>query len=65
MRVLQVKSYDLTYAVHKKLEQEGKLSGTIDEAYLERMREAVRYWDGRKWQRTISKVEVQSPAAAP
>lgn len=60
MRVMAVKSYDKTDAVRKKLEQEGKVSGGIDKAYLEQLREGVRYWDGRDWKREAVTVNVHT-----
>ncbi|HUL44091.1 MAG TPA: hypothetical protein VLY03_07010 [Bacteroidota bacterium] len=61
LSVVQVTSYDNTYAAHKELEDQGKLKGIIDAAYLERLREGVRYWDGRKWQKSVTRVELYSP----
>ena len=56
MRVLETKSYDRTDILHKQLEEQGKLSGTIDRAYLENLKKGVRYWDGREWRKEATQV---------
>jgi hypothetical protein len=51
MSVLGVKGEDHTSRVYADLVQQGRLSGTIDQQYLDGLKEGVRYWDGRDWQR--------------
>lgn len=49
MRALRVKSTNNTDALHAALAKGGKVQGTIDNAYLEALRNDIRYWDGKGW----------------
>ncbi|MBI5473551.1 MAG: hypothetical protein HY961_14525 [Ignavibacteriae bacterium] len=51
LRVVEVKSANGTDAVHRLLVNEGKLSGKLDAAYRENLKNGVRYWDGKEWRK--------------
>lgn len=57
LHVLEVKSYDNTDAYRKSLVDKGRLTGTIDVAYLENLKNGVRYWDGQQWRKEVMKVQ--------
>ncbi len=48
MRVLRVKSTNTADSFHAELASAGKVKGTIDKAYLEELKDGVRYWDGKE-----------------
>jgi hypothetical protein len=60
MNVVEVKSYDQNREVRKQLLAKGKVSGPLDAAYLDRLRQNVWYWDGQAW--TQQAVRVRPPA---
>ncbi len=49
MKIAQVKSDDTNPAVYEKLAKEGKLTGKLDQKYLDDLKNGVRYWDGKEW----------------
>ncbi len=49
LRCSRVIPSDLLVQFHRRLEQEGKLTRSIDENSIERMRQGVQYWDGEKF----------------
>lgn len=51
MRVLRVKSTNTADSFHAELASAGIVKGTIDKAYLDALKDGVRYWDGREWQK--------------
>jgi hypothetical protein len=51
MAIIQVKAQDPTGPIHDQLVREGKLTGKFDEAYLDNLKNEVRYWDGKEWRR--------------
>ncbi len=57
MHVLRVKSENGTDALHAELAQEGRVRGRIDEAYLNELRNGVRYWNGKEWQKERTTVK--------
>ena len=61
MRVLETKSYDITNRLHKQLEEQGKTSATVDQTYLENLKNGVRYWDGRKWTKEVTRIDHDKP----
>lgn len=60
LRTMRVKSTDATDQYHKTLVLQGKLTGTIDQAYLENLKKGVRDFSGREWVAEPVQVE-QSP----
>ncbi|HUL44972.1 MAG TPA: hypothetical protein VLY03_11530 [Bacteroidota bacterium] len=56
MRPLRVLSNNAVDALHKMLVDDGTLRGTIDRAYLERLKNGIRYWNGREWVAGVTKV---------
>ena len=51
LHVLQVKSTSQTDFLYTRKAREGLLKGTIDAAYLNALKNGVRYWDGREWRK--------------
>lgn len=56
MQPLQVKSTTWTDRTQAELVDQGKLKGKIDDAYLQNLKDGVRYWDGRGWKSQIAGV---------
>jgi hypothetical protein len=50
MKVLAVKYDSATLIFRNELVRRGKLTGTFDAAYLEDLKNRVRYWNGHSWQ---------------
>ncbi|MDI6767813.1 MAG: hypothetical protein QME52_13415 [Bacteroidota bacterium] len=57
MEVLSVKYSSETLKLRQKLIAEGKIKGTFDDAYLENLKNGVRYWDGKEWQKEPTMVK--------
>jgi hypothetical protein len=57
MKVLEVKYSSETLRLRQKLIDEGKIKGTFDDAYLENLKNGVRYWDGKEWQKEPTMVK--------
>ncbi len=57
MRCLFVKSNNPTDILHNLLVNQHKLTGTIDAAYLDKLKQGVRYWDGKEWRKEVVRVE--------
>ncbi len=55
---VEVKSDDPTVYEVERLKKEGKTRLLLDTAYLEKIKQAVRCWDGEKWAKDVKKVEV-------
>lgn len=49
MHVLQVKSSTATDLFYLRKAREGVVHGRIDAAYLEKLKDGVRFWDGEQW----------------
>jgi len=56
MKIATVKSMNNTDAVYASLVQKGKLTGKIDQAYLDNLKYGIRYWDGKEWRKEWSMV---------
>jgi hypothetical protein len=56
MSIREVKSNNTTDRIHSQLVSQGKLTGKIDSAYLSNLKNGVRYWDGREWQKQLVRV---------
>jgi len=63
MSIRSVLSMDGNVAVHDSLRALGRISSTYDKKYLERLKDSVRYWDGRVWVNTPTRV-MASPVVA-
>jgi len=61
MAPLYVKSENTIDRIHARLRDEGKVTGTIDQAYLEDLKNGIRYWDGREWRKEVVKVNHPLP----
>lgn len=46
-----------TDRLHEELRRQGKITSTLDQAYLENLRQGVRYWDGSQWVKQVTKVK--------
>ena len=51
MEIIEVKYDSETLRFRKEFITQGKLIGTMDKSYLENMKNGVRYWDGKEWQK--------------
>ena len=64
MNVQDVKYESQDVEIHSTLKKEEKISSTFDQKYLNNLKNAVRYWNGREWKKELTKVEhgiVNSP----
>jgi hypothetical protein len=50
---LEVKSTDRTDQLHEELARQKKVSGRLDAAYLENLKNGVRYFDGKEWRKKV------------
>lgn len=57
MQVKEVRSNNTTDRFHAELKKQGKVTSSLDRAYLEEVRRGVRYWDGEKWQDEQARVK--------
>ncbi len=57
MVVRDVKYTEPTPLTFEALKKQGKVHGSFDESYLEDLKKGVRYWDGREWVKTPTKIE--------
>lgn len=56
LRFLEVKSNNSVARFHAKMKSEGRITSTLDSAYLEALRKGVRYWDGENWKKEPKRV---------
>ncbi len=56
MRVLAVKYQSQTKDLRDELVAEGKLSGQLDDVYLDSLKHRVEYWDGTSWRKEVCRV---------
>ena len=54
---VEVKNDDQTVREIDRLRAQGKTSITLNTAYLDRIKHAIRYWDGEKWTKDVKKIE--------
>ena len=59
MNIARVLTNDHVDALHRKLVDDHKLSGSIDRAYLENLKDGVRYWNGKTWVNEVTRVVPQ------
>ncbi len=64
LRVLAVKTTDLTQTLVGRLLAEGKSAARPDAAYLTYLKNSVRYWNGRRWTPDPAHVDHPLPVAA-
>jgi hypothetical protein len=57
LKPIQVKSNNGTDQIHYNLVQQGKLKGKIDQAYLDNLKNGIRYWDGKQWRKEWTRVQ--------
>ncbi len=65
MLPLYVKSNNQTDRVHERLREQGKVTGTIDKAYLENLRNGIRFWDGKEWRKELTMVQHSNTGSPP
>jgi hypothetical protein len=56
MHLLQVKSTSMTDLLYLRKAKEGLVKGRIDAAYLAKLKDGVRYWDGEKWVKEATRI---------
>ncbi len=56
MSVAAVKYDMVTIQLRQNLIDDGKVTGAIDDAYLQVLKNEVRYWDGERWTKEVSRV---------
>lgn len=61
-RILEVRSTTWTDQVYARKVKQGLLKGTIDAAYLDALKNGVRYWDGEKWVKEAVKMRLRKVA---
>jgi hypothetical protein len=57
MKVVDVKYSSNTLRLRQQLIDGGKIKGTFDDAYLNNLKNGVRYWDGKSWQKEPTMVK--------
>jgi hypothetical protein len=57
MQLLDVRSTTWTNETYASLVGKGELKGQIDDAYLQNLKDGVRYWDGVEWRKEVVKVK--------
>lgn len=60
MYVKEVKFGSQDVWIHAKLKKDGKIRSTFGQQYLEDLKNAVRYWDGKEWRKEWTKVRHDS-----
>lgn len=56
-KILEVKYHSQTVRVRKLYNSQGKLNAPMDTEYLKNLKNGVRYWDGKEWQKEPTKVK--------
>ncbi len=59
LKILEVKYDNTTLRIRNQFIAQNKLKGTFDKLYLENLKNGVRYWNGREWQKVWTRVEHQ------
>jgi len=57
MHIIDAKLTTETSRLRDELVSQGKLKGTIDHAYLDNLKNGVRYWDGKEWRKEWTMVK--------
>ncbi len=57
LRVIDVKTSDVTRRLQLQLFEEGKIKHRLDAAYFDYLKRGVRYWDGKEWRKEVVRVE--------
>jgi len=57
LRPVQVKSNNKTDQIRYDLVKQNKITGTIDQAYLDNLKNGIRYWDGKEWRKEWTMVK--------
>lgn len=57
MEIIEVKYDSQTLRLRQEYMKQGKLHGTFDQAYLENLKNGVRYWNGKEWQKEPTMVK--------
>jgi hypothetical protein len=57
MQVRDVKYADQDVLLHARLKKEGKIHSIFNRAYLENLKQGVRYWNGKEWRKEVTKVK--------
>ncbi|MCL5020423.1 MAG: hypothetical protein M1339_01910 [Bacteroidetes bacterium] len=52
MRVLSYSASNASITLHAAMEKQGMVKGELDQAYLDRLKNGVRYWNGNEWVKT-------------
>jgi hypothetical protein len=56
-KIIDVKYDSETLRLRQEYMNQGKLHGTFDHAYIEHLKNGVRYWDGKEWQKEPTTVK--------
>ncbi len=54
---IQVKSNNKTDQIHYNYVNQGKLTGSIDQTYLDNLKSKISYWDGKMWRKERTMVK--------
>ncbi|MFI5251177.1 MAG: hypothetical protein ACHQQQ_01990 [Bacteroidota bacterium] len=65
LRPLKVKSTSWTTTMYNKLFKEGKIPHLIDQAYLDNLKNSIRYWDGKNWRKERTEIQHQVSTRLP
>ena len=57
MHMQDVKFENQDIGIHAALKKAGKISSIFDRIYLEKLKNGIRYWDGRSWKKEWTKVK--------
>ncbi|MDI6803588.1 MAG: hypothetical protein QME58_07050 [Bacteroidota bacterium] len=57
LKIIEVKYDSETLRLRQDFVSQGKLHGTFDQTYLENLKNGVRYWNGKEWQKEPTMVK--------
>ncbi len=61
MTVLSYSASNTSVTMHGELENEGLVKGKVDKAYLDGLKNRVRYWNGKEWVKKATRIEISRP----
>ena len=65
MRITDIKPSDFTREAFRELVRAGRLRGSLDQAFLSRLAQGIRYWDGQGWSAACVRVARQDVTNLP
>ncbi len=56
MRLMEVRASTETERIYVMMRKAGRVSGNLDQEYVRRLRDRLRYWNGETWQNAAAPV---------